>query len=243
MPRLNTGLEVLKELKTLGISAFDIQPTTPGDTTTTGAVAAGASTVAVTAITNFTSGDPVFLIGDGGVELLKIGTPNVTMPITQNAGIAQSAGARFVEAVERVLGHIDAAGVEIGGNYSLNPVNSAVWRTPIAYQPSGPADLSLAFSLFGMNTENFLRAFAATEQTLGTGTSADPYRALLDGTTIGTQGTQVIRVLGTRQDLKTVQVDFLNPSPEVAVQGAMGGTTPFALRMSLKPTAILVRIW
>lgn len=243
MPRLNSGLEVLKELKTLGISAFDIQPTTPGDTITTAPVTAGATTVAVTAITNFSAADPVFLIGDGGVELLKIGTPNVTMPVTQNAAIAQSTGARMVEAVERVLGHIESAGVEIGGSYSLSPVNSAVWRTPITYLPSGPAELSVAFSLYGVNTENFLRAFAATETLLGTGTSQDPYRALIDGTTIGSQGTQCIRVLGTRQDLKTVQVDFLNPIAEVAVQGAMGGASPFALRMQLKPTAFIVRIW
>lgn len=243
MPRLNSGLEVLKELKTLGVSAFDIQPTTPGDTVTTAPVAAGATTVAVSAITNFTAADKVFMIGDGGVELLSIGTPNVTMPVTQAVGIPQATGARFVEAVERVLGHIESAGVEIGGAYSLNPVNSAVWRTPITYLAAGPAELTVAFSLFGVNTENFLRAFAATEQTLGTGTSADPHRAVIDGTTIGTQGTQCIRVLGTRQDLKTVQVDFLNPTVEVAVQGVMGGPSPFTLRMQLKPTAFLIRIW
>lgn len=243
MPRLNTGLEVLKELQVLGISAFDIQPTTPGDTLTTVPVVAGDAVVAVTAITNFTDADYAFCIGSGGVELLKIGTPATSMPIVQKAAIAQATGARFVEAVERVLGHIESAGVEIGGAYSLSPVPSAVWRTPIAYLPSGPAELSVAFSLYGVNTENFLRAFAATETVLGAGTSADPYRALLDGSTIGTQGTQCIRVLGTRNDLKTVQVDFLNPTPEVAVQGAMGGTSPFTLRLQLKPTAFLVRIW
>lgn len=243
MPRLNSGLEVLKELQALGLKAYDIQPTTPGDTTTTAPVVAGDATVAVTAITNFTVGDPAFVIGDGGVELVTLGTPNLSMPIIQKAAIAQSTGARFVEAVERNLGHIEARGLDIGGTYAKSPVNSAVWRTAITYLAPNPAELSFGFNLLGLNGENWQRAFGITEAVLGAGTAADPYRALINGSTVGTQGISCYRVLGTRQDLKTVQVDFLNPQVAVAVQSVMGGAEPFTLRVQLNPEALIIRIW
>ena len=56
---------------------------TIGDTTTTAAVTGSGSetTVAVTAITNFTAADPCLIIGDGGVERVLIGTPATTMPV------------------------------------------------------------------------------------------------------------------------------------------------------------------
>ncbi|HET8777979.1 MAG TPA: hypothetical protein VFN76_10000 [Candidatus Limnocylindria bacterium] len=243
MPRLNNAQELFRYLNS--VTKYTIQTGTIGDTTTSGPLAAGASTVPVTAITNFTSGDPAFLIGDGGVELISaIGTPATSMPITnQKIAIAQSTGARFVEAVAIALGHVSDAGATFGGTQQLTPVPAATSRSALTFLKQS-AELTFSFALLGYNNLNLLAAFGAPESgETGTGTAADPHQALIGQSNIGTQSTQCIRLMGDRIDGKTVQVDLLDVTIEVNVSAQIGTATPAGITIAGKMGAVIQRIY
>lgn len=209
MPRQNDGTELVRKLT--GIDLYRIASGTIGDTTTSGAVAKGAATVGVAGITNFTVGDPALLIGDGGMELITaIGTPNVTMPITnQKIEFAQSAGARFVEAVKVPLGKIESGGFNFSLSRSLTAIESAQDDPPIAYE-DGTLELSGGFGLLGFNPENLQLVAGVVESISGAGTSADPYQGALGTVGQSLLSNIVFRVSFLRQDGKTGHIDCLN---------------------------------
>ncbi len=240
MPRLNNGLEVLKGISK--VEAFSIVSATPGDTVTTADLAKGGATIGVSAITNFSAADPVFIIGDGGVELNKIGTPNLTMPLAWKAAIAQTAGARFVEAVARNLGHVDANGVQYGASVQLTPIDAATSVTPIGYQ-RGLGELTASMGLRGWNNLNMQFAHGVDESESGAGSAADPYQIIIGGTDLGTHATQCLRVTGYRYDSKTVTLDFNNITIEVQLRTNIGGNQPAVLPVSLKFDTLVQRIW
>lgn len=209
MPRQNDGTELIRKLT--AIDLYRIQTGTIGDTTTSGAVAKGAATVGVTAITNFTVTDPAFIIGDGGFELITaIGTPATTMPITnQKIEFAQSAGARFVEAVKVPLGKIESGGFSFNMNRSLTPIESAQDDSPIAYE-EGVLELSGGFGLLGFNPENMQLVAGVVETITGAGTSADPYQGSLGSNVQVSLSNFAFRVAFLRNDGKTGHIDCLN---------------------------------
>lgn len=219
MPRQNDGTELVRKLTFIDL--YRIASGTKGDTTTTGAVAKSATTIPVAAITNFTSGDPAFLIGDGGFELISaIGTPNTTMPITnQKIEFAQASGARFVEAVRVPLGKIESGGFSFNMNRSLTPIESAQDDTPIAYE-EGVLELSGGFGLLGFNPENLQLVAGIEESIIGVGTAADPYQGSLGSNAAVSLSNFAFRVGFLRQDGKTGHIDLLN-----ARINASGGVT------------------
>lgn len=242
MPRLNNASELFKFLDSVDV--FRIATGTFGDTVTTSALARAAATVPVSAITNFSSLDPLFIVGDGGTELNSInGTPsglNIVPlhPIT----IAQSSGARVVEAVRSALGHVAEDGATFGGSMSSTPINAATSRVALAYF-AGPAELTWSFTLLGHNNQNLLAAFGATETETGAGTSADPHTALIDGLSVGTQGTQCFRLKGRRNDGKSVWVDLNDAIVDVNASVNMGASTPSGMALAGKCTSIIQRIF
>ena len=240
MPRLNNGLEVLKGISK--VELFSLASGTRGDTTSTSALAKGAALVALTAITNFTANDPVFIIGDGGLELNQIGTPATNMPLKYKAAIAQGAGARVVEAVARNVGHIDNSGVQYSATVQLTPIDAATSVTPIAQQ-RGAGELTATFNLRGFNNLNFQLAHGVEEGEDGTGTEADPHQVYVGGTELGTHGLLCARVTGYRFDGKTVTQDYLNAIIEVNARTNFGGSTPAVLPVSMKFDGVIQRIW
>lgn len=219
MPRQNDATELIK--KFTSIDLYRLATGTIGDTTTTGAVAKGAATIPVTAITNFTLADPAFLIGDGGFELITaIGTPATTMPITnQKIEFAQSTGARFVEAVKVPLGKVESGGFSFNLNRSLTPIESAQDDSPIAYE-EGALELSGQVGLLGFNPENLQLVAGVAESITGAGTSADPYQGALGGPANTSLSLIAFRVSFLRYDGKTGHIDCLN-----ARINASGGVT------------------
>lgn len=240
MPRLNNGLEILKGISK--VEKFIIQPTSPGDTTTTAALAVGAATIGVGATTNFTAQDPVFIIGSGGVELNKIGTPNATMPLGFKAAVAQDAGARFVEALAINLGHVDENGVEYNATLGLTPIDAATSATPLGYQ-RGTGEFSARMGLRGMNNLNMQLAHGADEAEIGAGSAADPHQVAIGDTELGSHGITCLRVTGVRRDLKTVTWDFLDCTVEVQVRTTLGGRTPAVVPVGVKFARLVQRIW
>lgn len=228
MPRQNDGTELIRKLT--AIDLYRIASGTIGDTTTSGSLAKSATTVPVTAITNFTVADPAFIIGDGGFELITaIGTPNTTMPITnQKIEFAQSAGARFVEAVKVPLGKIESGGFSFNMNRSLTPIESAQDDSPIAYE-EGVLELSGQMGLLGFNPENMQLVAGVVESIIGVGTSADPYQGSLGAVNQSSLSNFAFRVSFLRNDGKTGHIDCLNARINASggVQIGKGGNKSF----------------
>lgn len=240
MPRLNNGVEILKGLTK--VELFAIVASTPGDTVTTADLAVGAATIGVSAITNFTAADPIMIIGDGGVELNKIGTPNTTMPLGWKAAFAQTSGARLVEAVARNVGHIDTNGVQYSASLSLTPIDAATSATPLNYQ-RGQGELTAKFGLRGFNNLNWQLAHGVDEGETGVGSAADPHQIAIHGQNMGTHGIMCARATGYRFDGKIVTQDYLNCVVEVAVQTNFGGSTPAVIPVGVKFEQMVQRIW
>lgn len=241
MPRLNDGTQLFKSISTLDV--YRLATATPGDTITTAAVSVGASTVSVSATTSFASLDPVFIIGDGGVELNEIGgAPALAMPVKYKTAFAQSTGARFVEALKTTLGYLSEEGASFSPSQSLSAILSANSATPLNYI-SGIAELSVSFGLLAFTGLNLQTMLGITEAETGTGVTADPYQYVVGGANIGTQGTQCFRLTGVLHSLQNFHMDFLNARVEVGGQVTMNRGAPAIYPVTIKFTSMVKRQW
>jgi hypothetical protein len=241
MPRTNAAGELLK--KTTVLDLYRIASGTIGDTVTTAPVAAtGAeTTIAVSSATNFTSADPVFVIGDGGLELLKIGTPNATMPVTPPPKIAQSTGARMVEAVRVNIGKFLQDSVSWTGTKSLTAVFEEIGDTAVVYI-SGPLEFGISFGLLGYNGPNLQFATGFAESETGDGLAeATAYQSLVGGIGQAVQSEQVIRWQGLRHDAKKLQIDFLNAYVETNINAPLQKTAASSMQVTCKASQLIVR--
>jgi hypothetical protein len=242
MPRTNSGSELFQYLNTF--YKFVIHPTTPGDTTTTSAIVQGDSTVDITATTNFADTDFVMIDGDAGVEITQIdGTPVTTnCPVDRPLLLAQSSGARFVEAQRIDMGHVAEGGIQFGGSQTLTEIKAATSRTAIAFFGESTT-LTLTVPLLGYNNLNLLSVFGATESEIGSGTEAAPYAAGVTSDTVGTQGLHCYRAEGQLYDGRIVQVDFTQATVEVNANITIGAPNPDGMTLTAKVTSFLQRIW
>lgn len=241
MPRTNSGSELFQYLNKF--YKFVVQPTTPGDTTTSAAITAGGTSVNVAAITNFTAADYVMIDGDGGVEIQAIGTPATTpMPVTRPFLQAQASGARFVEAQRIDMGHIAEGGIQFSGSQTLTEIKAATSRTAIAFFGESTT-LQITAPLLGYNNLNLQSVFGVTEAESGAGVIADPYSAVISGDTVGTQGLHCYRAEGVLYDGRIVQVDFTQATVEINANITIGAPNPDGMTLTAKVTAFHQRIW
>lgn len=240
MPRQLDATSLFRKLT--AVELIRIQTGTIGDTVTTAAIVGDGSeaTVAVTAITNFTSGDPVLVIGDGGVEALKIGTPNTTMPVSYKPKLAQTAGARFVEATKVSLGKIGESGFSFTPAKPLTPILSAVDDGPIAFI-DGTLDLQFSVPLLeyaGLNHQ-LITGYADSES--GAGSNSDPYQVVIGAVNQTLQGSAVLRMTGIRHDGKYVQLDLLDCRVEPSAGIDHNRQAPAVLTLAGRATRYIVR--
>lgn len=137
---------IIKSLTSIDL--YKIQPTSPGDTVTTGALARAATTIPVSSLTGFADTEPLFIVGDGGTELNAVsGTPAAGNIVpARPIALAQSTGARVVEAIKYALGHIAEGTARFTGTSTTTPIPAATSSTPIGFLSVGGA-LGFAFSL------------------------------------------------------------------------------------------------
>ncbi len=205
------------------ITAFRIQPTTPGDTLTTAALARLAASIPVASIASFTTGKPFFTVGDGGTELSHVASAagSAIAPVWP-LGIAQSSGARVVEAFAYPLGHIAEGSAKVGGSGTSIPIPAATSATPIGFIYQG-GSLTFALALLDYSVRTLALAYGMEELETGAGTSTDPYRTVASQGTIGTHGLLCFRATGKRKDNKTLAIDMLdctiNPNPDINISG------------------------
>lgn len=233
MPRLLTGQELFKSLDTLSVFR---QVSGGGSTTVSTLATAGATAVGFTATTNFTAADPIILVGSTGTELNAIGgavTPTTAVPIAFPLAMQHPVAAQILEAVETVLGHIEQAGLSFTGQAPLAPVFSALQHAPITYL-RGFGEQQVSFSLQGFNPLNLQSMFGITEAEGGAGSLANPYRGVILGQNIGTQGIQCLRATGTRMDGSVLILDFTNgfiePSGPINMSRGVVTSMPCNLR-------------
>lgn len=119
---------------------------------------------------------------------------------------AIAVGDPVVEQSQVSFGHIAQDGVKFNLAVSQEDVHAANRRLWIA-QLMGYAKITVDFSVLGFNLENILSALGMLDTSaniLGTGTSADPTRAFVDGTKIREQNDLCWYVNGTRKDGRTL---------------------------------------
>lgn len=222
-----------------------IQTGTIGDTTTTAAVTGSGTetTVAVTAITNFTSADPCLIIGDGGIERVVIGTPVATMPVTPPPRIPQSSAARFVEAVDLNPGKLDPDSVVFGMARSLTAVFEEIGDAPVVYIP-GTIEFDLSFALLSINGLNLQLLAGYLEEETGAGSSITvPTQSVFGKADQSTDSEKVVTIRGLRHDLKKFQIELCNAYVEVAVSATFGKSGPTKLNGKFRASACKAMQW
>lgn len=233
---------IIKSLTSM--SLFKIQPTTPGDTTTTSALAREAATIPVAAITGFADTEPFFIVGSGGTELNAVsGTPAGTDIVpARPIALAQDSGARVVEAIEYPLGHVAEGSARLTGTSTTTPIPAATAQVPIGYLSSGGA-LGFALSLLSFDTRSLALAFGQDELETGAGTSSDPWTTVIGQLSVGTHSLACIRGRAVRKDGKTVEVDFLDCTVTVNADVNFSGKAVNAIAVAGSCTSHIVRIW
>lgn len=240
MPRLNNAQELFRRLDSLQV----FRQAGSTQTTLAAAYTASQATLNLTSSTGFTANDAVIVAGSDGAELLAITavTPTSAVPLLQPAVLANPSGSLVYRATGVSLGELEEGGIRLGGQAPLVPINSALKGAPIAYF-YGYGDFSASFGLLGFNVLNLQTMFGITESEVGSGVSATPWAGAFKGSNIGTQGIQVVRATGVRQDGQTVVVDFcdakIEPQGEIAL--VRNAATP--LPCNLRFTTMVVRHW
>jgi hypothetical protein len=242
MSSIPSVASIIKSLTSLDL--YKQQPTTPGDTTTTSALARLATTIPVAAITNFADTEPFFIIGDGGTELNTVsGAPSGSniVPATPIA-LAQSSGARVLEALKYPLGHIGEGSAKITGSSTTVPIPAATSATPIGFLSTGGA-LGFAFSLLSADARTLALAFGQDELETGAGTAADPWTTVISQLTVGTHALACLRGRALRKDGKIVLIDMLDCTVTVAADFNFAGKAVSPIAVAGSCTSHIVRFW
>lgn len=230
--------------KLTSIDAYRIATGTFGDTTSADAITPPDTSVAVDGTLNFTDGDPIFVVGSGGLELDEIVGAPVGSPLVLRRPlmIAQDAGARIVEAVRLPLGHIGEDSATFSAASTSTPIPAATSSSPIGHF-FVPGDLTGAFSLITMSPRSVAIAFGQAENTSGTGTSASPTQQLVNGQTIGTAGLLCFRAAGLLKDGTFCEVDFLDATVAGTATINISGKALRPIPVSFGCTGYIIRTW
>lgn len=242
MSSIPSVASIIKSLTSIDL--YQIQPTTPGDTTTTAALARGAATIPVAAITNFATTEPIFIVGDGGTELNTInGAPSgLNIVPAQPLALAQASGARVVEAIKYVLGHIAEGSARLTGSSTVVPIPAATASVPIGFLSTGGA---LGFAIAGLSFDSRILNLAYGQDQLetGAGTSGDPWTMVASQLSVGTHSLACLRGLATRKDGKTVQIDMLDCTVAVSADNNFSGKAVNPIAIAGSCTAHVIRWW
>lgn len=227
------------------VDKFVLQTGTIGDSTTNASAAISATSVTVTSATNFTANDPVFLVGaNQQIELNAISSISVnTLTLAYPLSKAFATGTRVVEAQRIDLGPVDESGVTLTGSGQIQDILAATSRLPIASFFNG-GQLGGSFNLRGFNIPNLQTVFGIPESVQGTGVAATPFRAMLSGADMGTEGLLAFRARAIMGDALTQAfVDFCGVTAAPNVNTQLGGTNPATLGVQFRAQTVIPTIW
>lgn len=240
MPRVNRKTEYFSHLTEVG--QIREATGTHGDTTLSAAAAKDATSLTVTAITNFSDGER--LIIDTG-ELMEVnqvsGTPagntiNLRSPLAR----AHASGVVVKEASLIVLGDTTDEGVSLTlGEGDFNSIGAANKRAIVTHL-LGHIDQRMGFSIENWVLENILAALGIPESALkGAGTAANPYRIVALADDFATDTEIAWYGKGARKDGRIQEVHAwggeVDPTALQNLTLARGQVAPIAF--SIRPTA------
>lgn len=229
------------------VTKYVIASGTIGDTTTTEAIVGYTDgtevAVDVTAITNFTAADPAMIIGSGGYELVTLGTPATSMPVTRPLLVPQDSGARMVEAVAIPLGHIGPEGASWSPSSSLTAILAATARSAVSYFPN-PAEIAFSIPLRYKDNLSLQASTGVPETETGSGVAATPWAAHAGQTNIATQTPHCYRLRGRTEAGRICELDFLGARLAVNFTDNRGASgDPGVLSISGSITGVSQFIW
>lgn len=242
MSSIPSTASIIKSLTSIDL--YKIKSSSPGDTTTTSAIARLAATIPVAAITNFSDTDPFFIVGDGGTELNVVsGAPSGTDIVPgRPIALAQASGARVVEATKYVLGHIAEGSARMTGSSSTIPIPAATATTPIGFLSTG-GELGFALAGLSFDTRILSLAFGQDELETGAGTAADPDTTVISQSTVGTHSLACLRGRAVRKDGRIIEIDMLDCTVTVAADVNFSGKAVNPIAIAGSCTAHIIRAW
>lgn len=184
-----------------------------GSSTLAAAAAAGASTLSVTASTNFANGDPIRIGSGEETELNKIsgaitGAGPYSFPLETPLVYAHASGDVVVEQIVYDIGDPTADGVTI--SYAGESTDIFVATKRLTYATlTGFVDATGGFSFPGVSIYNIALATGALlAKVVGSGTQAAPYQYASDGTEFSGDTNMSLIVVGTLMDGTTMQAQL-----------------------------------
>lgn len=211
--------------KLTALTMFVPQTTTPFSQALAAATTQGASLFSVGASTNATSGDHVALSGPGGVELVQIGTPAASMPVTGKKifCVHPQTVTQAIEMLAIPLGKIAKGSAKITGSRPVNPFYSDVDDGAVGFL-EGNEEYGAAFGLMEITGESFARLFGKTPVVIGAGTSGDPEQGMLgDPNAPAPPSLVCLRATGLYHGGRTFVVDFLDVRLEPQIDTPLDG--------------------
>lgn len=236
MARLNTSAEILHRLTEVGVT--DDKTGTFGSTTTTGAVAVGATVVPFTAVTNFAVNDKVRLGRTEYNEIASIATLNVTMK--RPLEFAHAIGEAVVEVVDVPIGEVSTDGVMFDSQTEETSLKVGTARGVYLYIP-GSTEQKFTFNMVNCSLENFAESFGQNPTGItGTGTTIDPYILTLNPNNFGTQPERSWYFIGVREDGMFIRGEFWRSkiyAPQTQIKLTTG--EPALIPMNLRTVGLI----
>lgn len=248
MARLNRKSELWSHLTS--VSVLRDQPTSPGSTTLSSAIAAGVMVLPVAAITNFAVGEPIRLGRGEETEYVRVHNStapsggNITLEASTPTRYAHPIGDPVVELVATDPGHIEDGGVTLDLNGSVEDVNSATQRMLLG-QLTGFLDIAFNFGLLGFNVENLALALGMNEtRVLGTGGATSPRTLTVDFSRALEVNDIALQFLGARKDGASVRITAMACEIDPSIQFTMARGSKLAIPVKGNSTGgLLYETW
>jgi hypothetical protein len=235
MPRAKTKGELWRRLDYMYI--LRDQTTSPGDTTTDAAEPKGEVALSVADEANFAADDYIRVDSEDAMEVHQVLSTGVGL-ITTKTGLhnAKPSGTVVKELEQVDLGHLTDDGVTFTAPGDHNAVNIGTRTLAWAYL-IGHTELAAEFSLASWNLENIATAFGIPDTStyiLGAGTTADPYRLVLDPEDYATELNVSFAFEGIRQDGAFMRFEMWGAEVDVTALNATlaraTAATPLGMR-------------
>lgn len=241
MPRKLTLTEAFRFVDSLDM--YLLETTTPGNTVTTADADEGDADLTTAAITNFSTGDPLFIDGSGGLELNAAeGAPSGnTITLLYKVKYPQLTGATVREAKKVALGHLGENGVTYTPSRPATAVNSATSDT-VAFYIEGNLELGITFDLLGFNGPNILLQAGVDDNETGAGSAADPWTVAI-GPSTAKIGVAAFRMSGRSANTDAFLLDFLNARFDASGSTQFNRRQAAPVQCSIKCTGLIMRQW
>lgn len=215
------------------VGLFAAATTGPLATTTTAGAAAGATVLALTAVTNLVAGDWIQVGVGENVEFHQI--DNIA---ALNANLrtkllrAQASGVAVVRQQEIPIGGIHEDGVSIGFGGSMDAIRIATRKMQAGLR-SGLATISAGFRTLQFNLANYARSLGIPQASIIAGTR------LPIGSNVGTAPqTDGVYVKGITQDGGQVRVNLWGCSNDIgSIAHTLSNSGVQSLPLSFKPSS------